>query len=234
MEEEKDKYINCSQCKLKYHNNEDNIKNDFGYNRLGERFKCCVRCRNRAKKYADTHKTEISERSQKYREEHKEKQKEYKEKQLTNTNEYIICAHCRLKYINDNEHIEKDFRYNRLKEKLKTCVKCRESNRKWREEHKEHIKEHDKKYREENKEKYKEQHQQYAETHREEINEYKKQYRLKQKEKGKLLKEEADKSNGEILYCYRCIKNKPYTEFLCPNGKTYNSCYRCLQVRYGD
>ncbi len=210
MEEEKDKYINCSKCKMKYHNNEDNIKDDFGYNRLGVRFKTCLRCRNRAKKYADKNR----EYSQKYREEHKEKIQEYKDKQRINTDKYIVCAHCRLKYINDEEHIAKDFGYNRLGKKLKTCVKCSESNRKWKEQHKEHIKETDKIYREENKEKYKEQNEQYAEAHKEKLKEYWKQYRLRQKEKGNLLKEEADKSNGEILYCYRCVKNKPYAKFL--------------------
>ena len=112
MEEEKNKYINCSKCKLKYHNNEDNIKDDFGYNRLGERFKCCVKCRNRAKKYTDKNREKVNEYSRNYREEHKEEQKKYKEKQRINTDKYIVCAHCRLKYINDNEHIEKDFGYN--------------------------------------------------------------------------------------------------------------------------
>ncbi len=51
MEEPKEtinKYITCSNCKCKYHNNDEYIKNDFGYNRLGERFKCCLKCRTRA------------------------------------------------------------------------------------------------------------------------------------------------------------------------------------------
>ena len=40
-----DKYIKCSSCKCKYVNDDDHIKNNFGYNRLNERFKTCVTCR---------------------------------------------------------------------------------------------------------------------------------------------------------------------------------------------
>ena len=29
-----DQYIKCSRCSCKYHNNDDNIKSDFGHNRL--------------------------------------------------------------------------------------------------------------------------------------------------------------------------------------------------------
>ena len=70
MEEqiEASKYIKCSKCRCKYHNNDDNIKQDFGYNRLGERFKCCVQCRaiyrGYDKTYRESHKEEISERRQ--------------------------------------------------------------------------------------------------------------------------------------------------------------------------
>ena len=41
---------------------------------------------------------------------------------------YIKCSRCKCKYINDNEHIKHDFGYNRLEERYKTCVKCRERN----------------------------------------------------------------------------------------------------------
>ena len=43
---------------------------------------------------------------------------------------YIKCSRCKCKYINDNEHIKYDFGYNRLDERYKTCVKCRERNTK--------------------------------------------------------------------------------------------------------
>ena len=42
---EANKYITCSKCRCKYHNNADNIKSDFGFTRLGERYKTCVKCR---------------------------------------------------------------------------------------------------------------------------------------------------------------------------------------------
>ena len=39
---------------------------------------------------------------------------------------YIKCSRCKRKYINENEHITRDFGYNRLEERYKTCVNCRE------------------------------------------------------------------------------------------------------------
>ena len=43
----KDQYIKCSRCKCKYINDDEHIKNDFGYNRLEERYKTCMTCRDR-------------------------------------------------------------------------------------------------------------------------------------------------------------------------------------------
>ena len=40
-------YIKCARCYKKYINKDDNIKNDFGYNRLSERYKTCVGCRSK-------------------------------------------------------------------------------------------------------------------------------------------------------------------------------------------
>ena len=42
-----DKYIKCSKCKCKYINDDKHIKNDFGFNRLNERFKTCTKCRTK-------------------------------------------------------------------------------------------------------------------------------------------------------------------------------------------
>ena len=42
---------------------------------------------------------------------------------------YIKCSACWCKYINDDEHIEKDFGYNRLEKPYRTCRKCREKRR---------------------------------------------------------------------------------------------------------
>jgi DNA polymerase III epsilon subunit-like protein len=46
---EDNNYIKCSKCRCKYINDDDHIKNDFGYNRLEQRFKTCVKCRNKKK-----------------------------------------------------------------------------------------------------------------------------------------------------------------------------------------
>ena len=40
----------------------------------------------------------------------------------------IKCKCCKCKCINDDEHIKQDFGYNRLVDKFKTCVKCRNIN----------------------------------------------------------------------------------------------------------
>ena len=45
-----DKYIKCSKCKCKYINDDEHIKADFGYNRLNERYKTCVKCRTKTSK----------------------------------------------------------------------------------------------------------------------------------------------------------------------------------------
>jgi hypothetical protein len=44
-EDTENKYVKCSRCRMKYHNNNDDINEYFGYNRLGERFKTCVKCK---------------------------------------------------------------------------------------------------------------------------------------------------------------------------------------------
>ena len=51
------------------------------------------------------------------------------------------------------------------------------------------------------------------------------------KQKREKLLKEANESDGKIKLCNRCYQNKSIDEFVCPNGKTYNACYRCLQTR---
>ena len=41
--------IKCSRCNHKYDINDDEIYIYFGYNKLNERFKCCVKCRTQCK-----------------------------------------------------------------------------------------------------------------------------------------------------------------------------------------
>ena len=46
-----DTHIKCVTCKCKYHNNDESIKDNFGFKRLGEMYKCCVKCRTKRKDY---------------------------------------------------------------------------------------------------------------------------------------------------------------------------------------
>jgi hypothetical protein len=92
---EEDKFINCTKCHCKYHNNDEHIKIDFGYKRLGDRYKLCVKCRDKKKQaynanketyqaYYEEHKEEIAEKARQYRLEHpeavREKQRRWKKK----------------------------------------------------------------------------------------------------------------------------------------------------------
>ena len=99
------KYLFCSRCNQKYHNNNENIDNDFGYNRLGERYKTCVKCRQykldnrekilqqnreRYKDYYETNREEILQKSKNYREMNKEK---IYEKINCDTCGCLVCRH---------------------------------------------------------------------------------------------------------------------------------------------
>ena len=37
--------ISCSRCHVKYHNTSESISKNFGYKRLGDRYKLCIKCR---------------------------------------------------------------------------------------------------------------------------------------------------------------------------------------------
>ena len=45
--------IICSTCKKKFLNTKEQVELYFGYNRLEQRFKCCVRCRGYGKKQTE-------------------------------------------------------------------------------------------------------------------------------------------------------------------------------------
>ena len=44
--ESEDKFIACSRCHIKHHNTPESISQNFGYKRLGDRYKLCIKCRN--------------------------------------------------------------------------------------------------------------------------------------------------------------------------------------------
>ena len=105
-ESKTDKYIICSKCKSKYINDEEHIKNDFGYTRLEERYKTCVKCRARGKTFYINHRDEILDKNHNYYEQHKDKFKEhnkqYRENNIDSLREHdrarsktkIVCPSC--------------------------------------------------------------------------------------------------------------------------------------------
>ena len=92
-----DKYIKCSKCRCKYINEEEHIKTDFGYTRLGERFKTCITCRNKrqtvAKVYCEKNKDKIKDYQKCYRGKNKDTLKEYS-KENTDKQSYETCKFC--------------------------------------------------------------------------------------------------------------------------------------------
>ena len=42
------------------------------------------------------------------------------------SDDFIKCAKCKCKYINDDEHVKLNFGYKDLETRYKTCSKCRE------------------------------------------------------------------------------------------------------------
>ena len=157
---------------------------------------------------------------------------------------YIKCKGCKCKYINDDEHIKEDFGYNRLGERLKTCVKCRNKNKRDNEQKKQQIVDTNinclctRCYQIKPKsdfgeyktcERCREQCKQYQVNHVKKPNP---SCKLKRKQWIERLKKEADESNGVLRHCNRCYKNKSPDAFVCPNGKSYNACYACLKKKY--
>ena len=53
--------IKCSTCKKKFLNNKEQVELHFGYNRLNERFKCCIRCRGYGKKRVEQEQNKANE-----------------------------------------------------------------------------------------------------------------------------------------------------------------------------
>ena len=108
-----DKYSKCSRCKMKYHNHDEHINKDFGFNRLNERFKTCMRCRQykldnrelilqqgreRAKEYYDSNRDKELARKEEYYEDNKDiklkRSKEYYGDNKDKTNAKIKCNVC--------------------------------------------------------------------------------------------------------------------------------------------
>ena len=125
-----------------------------------------------------------------------------------------------------------------MNRRYKCCVKCRNRKQRHLDNNHDRLKEKAHQYRIENKDTLREKAQQYRhdnyDTQREKAHQYWIDNKDKIKEKRDTLKREAAESGGTIFYCLRCYKDKPYDEDVCPNGKTYNTCYSCLKSRYGE
>ncbi len=102
----------------------------------------------------------------------------------------------------------KYFAINRKGDHYKCCDRCRGYTQK---------------YVSNNKEKTKEMKHAYWINHKDEIH-----------NKREELKKLAEESNGMSYYCNRCYQLKLFDDFVCPNGKTYNACYKCLDIRYNS
>ena len=87
-QDSKDEYIKCSRCKCKYINDDNHNKTDFGYNRLNERYKTCVTCRERHKQYNHTYRENHKEDIKEYKESHKDEIKEYGKQYKKDNREY--------------------------------------------------------------------------------------------------------------------------------------------------
>ena len=88
-------YIKCSRCHMKFINDDEHIKTDFGYNILNIIYKQCVRCRTYKLSYRESHRDEIKEKQKEYYYEHKEElNKKKMEYDKVYHSEKIECSMC--------------------------------------------------------------------------------------------------------------------------------------------
>ena len=80
---------------MKFINDDEHIKNDFGYNRLNERYKQCVRCRTKKTEYREAHRDELREKQKEYYYEHKKNSTKIK----WNMTKYIIQKRLSVVYV---------------------------------------------------------------------------------------------------------------------------------------
>ena len=110
------RYDMCSVCFYRYH--KDNVDTTFGYNKNGERYKQCVKCRAKAKTYRDAdNKVEMADG-------------------------YVKCSACKCVYENIKTYVGRD----RLGTQYKTCVKCRTNKKACRDKDLEKAREYDRMY----------------------------------------------------------------------------------------
>ena len=120
-ERRKQTYIKCKGCKCKYINDEEHIKQDFGYNRLGEQLKPCEKCRKNKKDKENTKQQiidnnvdklcnrccQVKSKTEFGEYELRGYDKELKKTQMVMT-PYKSCARCR-KYREDNADKQRSY-----------------------------------------------------------------------------------------------------------------------------
>ena len=124
-----DKFIRCSKCKCKYINDYEHIKKDFGYTRLEEQYKTCIKCRNKSVKYeknragrSTARRTQIL--NQETKDDHKTCSCCLKVKQLNEFTEgdrqFKYCKMCR----NNNNEKKNRVLTKEVADSQKICTKC--------------------------------------------------------------------------------------------------------------
>ena len=128
----------------------------------------------------------------------------------SNNKELKTCSRC---------HTTKLLEYfgtNTKGELFKTCNNCRKNDKKYKDTHKDEIKEKNKKYREENKEelkeKDKERHKIYRENNKDKINEYRKKYYEKNAEKFQQYRDDHREERNEYFRQHRIKMNELYKD----------------------
>ena len=86
-QQQPDKYIQCSRCNCKYINDPEHIINDFGYTRLNERYKGCIKCRVKKNATYELHHEALYQYRQSYNTKNREKINAY-------NYEKIECKSC--------------------------------------------------------------------------------------------------------------------------------------------
>lgn len=69
---EDNKYMKCSKCRMNYTNDEEHIESDFGYTKLNERYKTWCKFRTNRKDNWPKYKEKATAYAEQYREAHKE------------------------------------------------------------------------------------------------------------------------------------------------------------------
>ena len=91
-------YLFCSCCNKKYINDEEHIKQDFGYSRLNIRYKSCIQCQARYLKHLESNREERRENARTYYQENKdiilEKKLVYRDSNKDKINEKKECSVC--------------------------------------------------------------------------------------------------------------------------------------------